>query len=198
MKGKNFGLAAILFLGIAWAASAFQAEGFASWYGGKFVGRSTANGEIFDTNLLTAAHKTLPFGSKVLVTNLDNEKSVIVRINDRGPFVEDRIIDLSRAAADAIGLTALGVARVKLDVVHLEKAEPFATLQLASYASQDNALRQKKRLLDAGLSPSLETTEKGNIRLLLENIPETGLEETKKRLAELGYKSVIVRNKTNR
>lgn len=92
-------------------------EGYASWYGGKFQGRLTANGETFDTYKLTAAHRTLPFHTIVKVTNLKNGKSVEVRINDRGPFVRGRIIDLSKAAAEEIDMTGDGVARVRLEVV---------------------------------------------------------------------------------
>jgi rare lipoprotein A len=92
-------------------------EGLASWYGGKFQGRRTASGEPFDTWQLTAAHKRLPFGALVLVTNLENGKSVIVRINDRGPFVPGRVIDLSQAAAVVIGLAGRGVASVRLEVL---------------------------------------------------------------------------------
>jgi rare lipoprotein A len=96
-------------------ASAYEEEGLASWYGGKFQGRQTASGEIFDTNQPTAAHKTLPFGTIVRVTNLENGKSTVVRINDRGPFIPGRIIDLSRASALAIGLAGTGVARVRIE-----------------------------------------------------------------------------------
>lgn len=92
-------------------------SGTASWYGGKFHGRKTANGERYNQNGLTAAHKTLPFGTKVRVTNRNNGKSVVVRINDRGPYVGKRVIDLSRGAAQAVGLTASGVAPVKLDIL---------------------------------------------------------------------------------
>jgi rare lipoprotein A len=88
-------------------------QGVASWYGPGFQGKRTANGERFDTNQLTAAHKSLPFGSRVRVTSLINGKQVIVRINDRGPFIPGRIIDLSRAAAQAIGLS--GVKQVKIE-----------------------------------------------------------------------------------
>src|SRR6056297_1237751 len=91
--------------------------GKASWYGGRFHGRQTASGEIFDTNKLTAAHKTLSFGTVVEVTNLANGKSIEVRINDRGPFVEGRIIDLSRAAATKIGMMSTGIAPVKVEIV---------------------------------------------------------------------------------
>jgi rare lipoprotein A len=92
-------------------ADPFQA-GEASWYGPGFQGRKTANGERFDTNELTAAHKTLPFGTKVKVTNKQTGRSVVVRINDRGPYAKDRVIDLSQASAQAIGIS--GVADVTL------------------------------------------------------------------------------------
>lgn len=89
--------------------------GSASWYGPGFHGRRTANGERFDQNGLTAAHKTLPFGTKVRVTKGD--RSVVVRINDRGPFVRGREIDLSRGAAQAVGLLSAGIASVRLEVL---------------------------------------------------------------------------------
>ncbi len=91
--------------------------GSASYYGRDFHGKKTANGETFDMYALTAAHKTLPFGTICKVTNLENHKTVIVRINDRGPFVDNRILDLSRGAADALGLIDKGVCRVKIDIL---------------------------------------------------------------------------------
>lgn len=91
-----------------------EETGMASYYGGKFIGRPTASGEIFDATKLTAAHKKLPFGTKVKVTNLSNNKSVIVRINDRGPFVAGRIIDLSEAAAKKIDMISKGVVKVTI------------------------------------------------------------------------------------
>ena len=91
--------------------------GQASYYGKKFHGRKTANGERFDMYAMTAAHRKLPFGTEVRVTNLVNGRSVVVRINDRGPFVRGRIIDLSYGAAKEIGLIQSGVAKVKLDIV---------------------------------------------------------------------------------
>jgi rare lipoprotein A len=90
------------------------ARGQASWYGGKFHGRRTASGERFDMNALTAAHPKLPFGTRVRVRNPRNGREVVVRINDRGPFTGGRIIDLSRAAAEAIGLIQAGVGPVVL------------------------------------------------------------------------------------
>jgi rare lipoprotein A len=89
--------------------------GNASWYGSAQDGKETASGEIFDQNKLTAAHRTLPLGSKAMVTNLETGKSVEVRINDRGPYVKGRKIDLSRAAARRIGMSEKGVAKVKIE-----------------------------------------------------------------------------------
>ena len=96
--------------------SYFQ-TGNASFYGGKWHGRKTANGEIFDTYKLTAAHKTLPFGTRVRVTNLSNGKSVIVRINNRGPYSKGRVIDLSQAAFSKIENMSKGVTKVKLEIL---------------------------------------------------------------------------------
>jgi rare lipoprotein A (peptidoglycan hydrolase) len=92
-------------------------SGTASWYGPGFHGKKTASGEIYDQNKLTAAHKTLPLGSKARVTNLDNGSAVEVEINDRGPFVDGRIIDLSRAAAGALGLVEAGTAPVRVELI---------------------------------------------------------------------------------
>ena len=91
--------------------------GLASWYGKKFHGRLTASGERYDMAALTAAHQTLPFGSRVRVTNLANGRSVVVVINDRGPFAKDRLIDLSHAAAKKLGIVNDGVAEVRVDVL---------------------------------------------------------------------------------
>lgn len=99
----------------------YIAQGGASYYAKKFTGRRTASGEKYDPKLLTAAHRTLPFGTYVLVTNLQNKKQVIVKINDRGPFTKGRIIDLSRAAAAEIDMIRSGVAKVKVEQLHLKK-----------------------------------------------------------------------------
>jgi rare lipoprotein A len=95
----------------------FYQKGNASWYGREFQGRKTASGEIFDMNKLTAAHKKLPFGTKLLVKNLDNGKTVAVTVNDRGPYRENRILDLSYAAAKKIGIVGSGEARVGIKLV---------------------------------------------------------------------------------
>lgn len=88
--------------------------GFASYYAESYNGRKTANGEVYNSTKMTAAHKKLPFGTKVKVTNLSNGKKVKVRINDRGPFVEGRIIDLTRAAAEKLGMLRQGIAKVSI------------------------------------------------------------------------------------
>ena len=95
----------------------YDETGIASWYGDEFAGRLTANGEIFDPNLVTAAHKTLPMPSVVRVTNLDNGRSLVLRVNDRGPYVPGRIIDLSREAARLIGFQKKGIARVRVQIL---------------------------------------------------------------------------------
>ena len=95
----------------------YSAVGMASWYGDDFHGRYTANGEVFDMESITAAHPTLPLPSYVRVTNLQNRKSIVVRVNDRGPFHADRVIDLSKNTAKLLGLHGHGVARVKVDYV---------------------------------------------------------------------------------
>jgi rare lipoprotein A len=105
------GQSAVVAFGGTAQADTFQSSE-ASWYGPGFQGRQTANGERFDTNEMTAAHRTLPFGTKVKVTNKSTGKTVVVRINDRGPYAHGRVIDLSKASAQAIGIS--GVANVTL------------------------------------------------------------------------------------
>ena len=97
--------------------SIFLQTGVASWYGGIFHGRRAADGSVYDKNKFTAAHKSLPFGTIVKVTNLNNGRNCVVKITDRGPFVKGRIIDLSRVAATEIGMLSKGVAKVKLEIV---------------------------------------------------------------------------------
>ena len=133
--------------------------GLASWYGPGFHGKRTANGEIYDQNELTAAHKTLPLGTRVMVTNENTNQSIEVRINDRGPFVGRRIIDLSYAAARSIGVYEPGVAPVRVEV--LAAPAPVLTVsyavQLGSYADAGQASALKARLVgryhDVYISP---------------------------------------------
>lgn len=96
-----------------------EEEGKASYYGERFAGNTTASGDVFDPASFTAAHPSLPFGSRVRVHRVDDSASVVVRINDRGPYAEDRIIDLSRAAAEEIGMVEDGVVEVRLEVLEI-------------------------------------------------------------------------------
>jgi rare lipoprotein A len=119
----------------------FEERGLASWYGPGFHGKQTSNGEVFDMNGLTAAHKQLPFDTIVEVRNRENGRTVRVRINDRGPFVRGRIIDLSRGAAEALGLLTTGVAEVSLRVV--SAPAPDAEREGGGWIVQAGAFRDR-------------------------------------------------------
>jgi rare lipoprotein A len=139
MRPRIIALAAIAVLvyGCATSAPPIKAEpeslhGVASWYGEEFAGRTTANGEIFDPLLLTAAHRTLPFGTVIDVTNVKTSQTVRVRVNDRGPYIGNRMIDLSYAAAQKIGLIEPGTGEVDVKIVHLGEGdrEPPAPMEV--------------------------------------------------------------------
>lgn len=129
-------------------------RGRASWYGPKFHGRLTANGEEFDMNLMTAAHRTLPFNTMVWVKNLDNGKTAMVRINDRGPFAKNRIIDLSKKAAQQLGMVGPGTANVELYVAknaldpsrEQNLAIPTYTVQLGSFDTEAQAFTHSSKI----------------------------------------------------
>jgi rare lipoprotein A len=104
-------------------ADGYQERGVASWYGPGFHGRDTANGEVYDQNDMTAAHRTLPMPSLVQVTNLENGRSIRVRVNDRGPYAHGRIIDLSKRSAELLGITQQGTAKVRVQILALESRE---------------------------------------------------------------------------
>lgn len=125
----------------------FVEEGLASWYGVPYHGRQASNGETYDMNKMTAAHRTLPFETVVRVTNLGNGKQADVRIIDRGPFVEGRILDLSLAAARQLDLVRDGVGKVRLELV--SGPHPNAgqfTVQIGAFAQQENAARLRQSL----------------------------------------------------
>ncbi|MBN2401156.1 MAG: septal ring lytic transglycosylase RlpA family protein [Spirochaetes bacterium] len=113
----------------------YYQRGYASWYGREFHGRKTASGERYDMNKLTAAHKKLPFGTRILVKNLENDKTVSVMINDRGPYRDNRILDLSYAAAKKLGIVASGEANVGIKIIKSESEERFSDKQ--SYTKSD-------------------------------------------------------------
>ncbi len=168
-------------------------RGIASWYGGKFQGRMTANGEIFDTNDYTAAHRTLPFDTVVRVVNPEDNSAVTVRINDRGPFIEGRIIDLSRAAAEAIGIAGHGVAPVVLEILEYPEPKNYRIIQVASFAGRGNAEALVTQLTDAGFTPQIEPAESGVHRVVLPEVPNDELESYRRKLRGLGFAGVLVR-----
>ena len=139
---KKYLILAILFLSVilplqlqAQGADVFRQEGIASWYGREFEGRPTASGEIFDASQLTAAHPSLPFGTMLVVTNQHNKKSVTVRVNDRGPFVPARIIDVSRAAAEQLDMIVTGTAPVTVESLNkIAVSTPVLGTQMAPSA----------------------------------------------------------------
>ncbi len=127
-----------------WTAGAQSVQqpsesGIASWYGAPYHGQRSASGEIYDQEKLTAAHRTLPFGTRVRVRRLDRDGSIVVRINDRGPFVKSRIIDLSRAAAARLGMMGGGVVPVTLEVVETPPVAPrdSFSVDLTSFRRRD-------------------------------------------------------------
>ncbi len=117
----------------------FYAKGVASWYGREFHGRRTASGDRFDQYGLSAAHRTLPFGTRLTVTNLANGSSVVVKVNDRGPFAKDRILDLSYGAAKAIGLVGPGTGIVQIELVDGAAPPPRFTVQVGAFAESERA-----------------------------------------------------------
>ncbi len=137
------------------APAGYTEEGNASWYGVPFHGRQASNGEIYDMYKLTAAHRTLPFETMVRVTNLNNGKSTTVRITDRGPFVENRVIDLSLAAAREIDSIGAGVVPIRLEVLgSVDPTAGFFTVQVGAFRDRANAERLRDRL-SASYSPIL-------------------------------------------
>ena len=174
--------------------------GIASWYGGEFQGRPTASGEIFETNDMTAAHRTLPFGTHVMVTNLQNDRSVVVRINDRGPFVQGRIIDLSYAAARVLGIVGPGKARVRLEILGGYEASPAGRtagvwIQVGAFTVQENAYAIKRRL-DASYRDVAVTrlqTDRATYYRVRVKADEGTAPELARRLAGEGYPVIIVR-----
>lgn len=139
------------------SAHGFVEEGIASWYGPGFHGKTTANGERYNQYAMTAAHKLLPLGTRVRVTHLGNGKSVIVRVNDRGPFVEDRVIDLSRTAATRLNMMGTGTARVRIQSLGgiSEMAENGDIkgdfyVQVGAFTSKESAYKLIQTLAKAG------------------------------------------------
>ena len=131
-------------------------EGIASWYGKDFHGKTTSNGEVYDMYGMTCAHKVLPFGTQLRVTNLDNNRSIMVRVNDRGPFVANRIIDLTKTGAEQLDMIGPGTARVRVESIGAVPGQVGADLsgnfyvQIGSFSIKENAHNLAKKLQNSG------------------------------------------------
>jgi len=202
------------------AQGSYTETGQASYYGDEFHGKKTANGEIYNMYELTAAHKTLAFNTKVKVTNLQNNKSVIVRINDRGPFKPGRIIDLSKAAAQKIDLIKYGVVQVKIEKVtgsdetpvipdnkitlnkgyykaDLNKASPKGYgIQIAAYKEKENALKKLHEISNNPYPVYLYVTSNLNFRkykiLVGELSDKNQAEKLKQELLKKGFTDCFI------
>jgi rare lipoprotein A len=177
----------------------YTEEGNASWYGAPFHGRKSSNGETYDMNKMTAAHRTLPFDSMVRVTNLNNGKTAMVRITDRGPFVDNRIIDLSRAAAQEIESIGPGIVPVRIEVLSgPDPAAGYFTVQVGAFKDRGNADRLKERL-GATYSPiTIQTVALDDGNFYRVRVGRVSGEQEAQRLGEKlrsdeGFKPMILR-----
>ena len=177
--------------------------GIASWYGPGFHGKTTASGIIYNQHDLTAAHQTLPLGTRVLVTNLDNGRSIEVLINDRGPFAKGRIIDLSYAAGESLGMIGPGTIPVRIEVIG-SRADKISfikdsldyTLQLGSFSVLENARQLRDRVAakfsDVAIVP-LNTATSTFYRVQLGQFSSrSSAEEQARRVTQAGYSVVIL------
>lgn len=174
--------------------------GVASWYGQEFHGRPTSSREVYDMNDMTAAHRSLPFGTYLMVTNLDNDRSAVVRVNDRGPFVRGRVIDLSYAAARVLGIVGPGTARVRLETLRGFKApedpgRASVWIQVGAFSIQENAYAIKRRLdrTFRGVVVSRLKTDRGTYFRVRVRTDEGESRRLAERLAGEGYPVIIVR-----
>jgi rare lipoprotein A len=224
MKNK-FLVGIFIFLSINMSLSAltlYKNDVTASYYAEKFHGKRTSNGEIFNMNDLTCAHESLPSDTILKVTNLSNGKSVQVRVNDRGPFVAGREIDLSKAAAKKIGMITSGTAKVKIQIVKMgkndklsqqtaksaakmmEKIEPkkqvqinpnkMYEIQIGSYSVKDNATKVGQKIKKAGIKNVVLRKSKTNYQVVIKDVLGSKINETKKTLAKIGFTEILIKS----
>ena len=185
----------------------FKSSATASYYADKFHGRKTSSGEIFNMYSLTAAHKTLPFNTIVKVTNLRNGKSVNVRINDRGPFVPGREIDLSKAAAVKLGMIGTGTATVSLEIISNSTVPSYTwkapsdveelrwDIQVGAYAEKGNADAMAHRLVKAGFTNVVLQKTKTVTRVALKDIRTDKVQSYLDKLEAEGFTDYFVRQR---
>lgn len=212
MRIKTFLYAVLLTLTAtaAFAGTPYKIGVIASYYADKFHGRTTANGEVFNMYGYTAAHKTLPFNTIVKVTNLENGKSISVRINDRGPFIPGREIDLSKAAAIKLDMMKRGTAKVSLEIIQSTdlkamEAEQVSTtlvpgsrwdIQLGAFSDFANAETLAQRLLASGFKNVVYQKTKTVTRVALRNIAAEDVEELIDQLERKGFTTHFVHRRT--
>lgn len=198
------------------SANGFREHGIASWYGPNFHGRKTSNGEVYDMYSMTAAHKTLPMDTRLLVKNLDNGKQTVVRINDRGPFVDGRVIDLSFSAARTLDLVGDGTARVQIVALNeneqpqsqpqptpVKRPEPVMEppqmqffIQVGSFTDKAKAIHLQNRFITSGHNSFIRTQDQ-NGAPAFKVLVYVGQDPEKAKLAEsklisLGYREALV------
>lgn len=179
----------------------FKQKGKASWYGKKFHGHLTSNGETYDMYSMSAAHKTLPIPSYVKVTNLDNGKTAIVRVNDRGPFHDGRIIDLSYAAATKLAVIKTGVANVEIEHIDTSKhkkpktsAHPQFIIQVASLSNAENSKKLADKLSNDYQQPSFVESQDKTNRIFVGPISEANTaQEVLKKLKQDGFTTAFIK-----
>ena len=173
--------------GQAVAASNWQPQvGTASWYGAEFHGRPTSNGELYNMYTHTAAHRTLPFNTVVRVTHRNTGASTEVRINDRGPFVGDRILDLSMAAARDLDMVRTGTAPVRIEVVRPGDPPPVFQVQVGAFRDYANAGDLHRRLRAAGFAAELQQGE-NLTRVVIPGLDASTAAQVQQRLRERGF-----------
>ena len=173
-------------------AASWEQTGVASWYGGIFQGRLTANGEKYDTYAYTCAHKTLPFGTVLEVENLGNGRTVRVRVNDRGPFVDGRVIDLTYAAARELDMIRDGTAEVHITAVEESIPDVRFNVQVGAWGDLENATAHRRRLEEAGLEPTAVLSDSGITRLAIAGVAEEDVFPLVGVLENLGYADLYI------
>jgi rare lipoprotein A len=178
------------------SSKGYRERGDASWYGSKFHGKRTSSGEPYDMHLATAAHKSLPLPTYVEVKNLDNGRKMVVKVNDRGPFHEGRIIDLSYAAAIKLGVDQTGTARVEVRAIDVSKGSRSASakvkdgtyLQVGAFSKRKTAKQMADKMSAANLNPVSVKKKRGMYKVWLgPYATEWEIEASTRRVVELGY-----------
>jgi rare lipoprotein A len=177
------------------SSKGYHERGIASWYGSKFHGRRTSSGEPYDMHLATAAHKSLPLPTYAEVTNLDNGRKMIVKINDRGPFHEDRIIDLSYAAAVKLGVDKTGTARIDVRAIDVETSKRASVkvadgtfLQVGAFSKRKTAEDLAGQMMAAQLKPVSVQKSRGLYKVWIgPYASDAEIEASTRRVVELGY-----------